>query len=63
MRPAWAAKDDQKRTMTPTEAIAAGADYLVVGRPVLKAENRKAAVKNILDEMDACTVRIPRATN
>jgi orotidine-5'-phosphate decarboxylase len=51
VRPAWAGKDDQKRIMTPAEAVAAGADYLVVGRPVLRAEDRKAAVKKILQEI------------
>ncbi len=51
VRPAWAGKDDQKRIMTPGEAVAAGADYLVVGRPVLKAANRKAAVEMILEEI------------
>jgi orotidine-5'-phosphate decarboxylase len=51
VRPAWAGKDDQKRIMTPAEAVAAGADYLVVGRPVLKAEDRKAAVQKILEEI------------
>lgn len=51
VRPAWAARDDQKRIMTPGDAIAAGADYIVVGRPVLKAENRKAAVEKILEEI------------
>jgi orotidine-5'-phosphate decarboxylase len=51
VRPAWAAKDDQKRIMTPAEAVHAGADYLVVGRPVLKAGDRRAAVKKILDEI------------
>jgi orotidine-5'-phosphate decarboxylase len=51
VRPAWAGKDDQKRIMTPAEAGAAGADYLVVGRPVLRAEDRKAAVKKILQEI------------
>lgn len=51
VRPAWAAQDDQKRTMTPAEAVAAGADYIVVGRPVLKAGDRMAAVESILDEI------------
>ncbi len=55
VRPAWAGKDDQKRIMTPGEAVAAGADYLVVGRPVLKSEDRKAAVEKILQEITAET--------
>lgn len=52
VRPAWAGKDDQKRIMTPAEAVSAGADYIVVGRPVLKASDRKAAVEKILEEIN-----------
>lgn len=52
VRPAWAGKDDQKRVMSPGEAIAAGADYLVVGRPVLKSSDRKAAVHKIIHEIE-----------
>ena len=51
VRPAWAAKDDQKRVMTPGEAVKTGADFIVVGRPVLKAPDRKAAVQKILEEI------------
>jgi len=51
VRPSWAGKDDQKRIMTPCDAVHAGADYIVVGRPVLKAEDRKAAVQRILEEI------------
>lgn len=51
VRPAWAAKDDQRRIMTPGEAVRSGADYIVVGRPVLKARDRKAAVEKILEEI------------
>jgi len=36
VRPEWAATGDQKRIMTPAEAIKAGADYLVIGRPITK---------------------------
>jgi orotidine-5'-phosphate decarboxylase len=45
--------DDQKRVMTPGEAIRAGADYLVIGRPILQAESRIEAVRKILGEMEA----------
>jgi orotidine-5'-phosphate decarboxylase len=51
VRPAWADRDDQKRVMTPGEAVRAGADYIVVGRPVLKASDRKVAVEKILEEI------------
>ncbi len=53
VRPAWAGKDDQKRTMTPAEAVAAGADYIVIGRPVLKAADRQEAVRKIVEEIEA----------
>lgn len=51
IRPAWAASDDQARVAAPKEAIAAGADYLVVGRPVTRAEDPARAVSEILREM------------
>ncbi len=51
VRPGWAAKDDQKRVMSPGEAVHSGADYIVVGRPVLKAENRRTAVGMISQEI------------
>ena len=53
VRPAWAGKDDQKRVMTPEEAVTAGADYIVVGRPVLKTADRREAVRKILEEMNS----------
>jgi orotidine-5'-phosphate decarboxylase len=44
--------DDQARTMTPQEAIKAGADYLVIGRPIIKAADPRAAVESITKEME-----------
>jgi len=52
VRPAWAGKDDQKRVMSPGEAVAAGADYIVVGRPVLKSPDRRSAVRKIIQEIE-----------
>jgi orotidine-5'-phosphate decarboxylase len=55
IRPAGASSDDQKRIMTPSSAIAAGADYLVVGRPILEAHDPKAAADAIVAEIVAST--------
>jgi orotidine-5'-phosphate decarboxylase len=51
IRPAGSASGDQKRIMTPARAIAAGADYLVVGRPVTEAADPKAAAESIQAEI------------
>ncbi len=55
IRPAGAETGDQKRVATPAAAVANGASYLVVGRPILEAENPAAAAQAILSEMhNAC---------
>ena len=51
IRPKWAATGDQRRFTTPAEAINRGADYIVVGRPVLEAEDPREAIEKILEEM------------
>jgi orotidine-5'-phosphate decarboxylase len=53
VRPAGAAHGDQKRVATPGQAIKAGADYLVVGRPITGAADPKAAAQGIVDEIVA----------
>jgi orotidine-5'-phosphate decarboxylase len=52
VRPAGAALFDQKRVMTPREAIRAGADYIVVGRPILNAPDPARATQQIIDELE-----------
>ena len=51
VRPSWAAANDQKRIATPAEALAAGADYLVVGRPIIAAPDPLSAAERTLEEM------------
>ena len=51
IRPKWAESDDQRRITTPAEAIQRGADYIVVGRPIIEAEDPLEATEMILDEM------------
>jgi orotidine-5'-phosphate decarboxylase len=51
IRPAGSAVGDQKRIMTPARAIAAGADYLVVARPVIEADDPKAVAEAIQAEI------------
>jgi orotidine-5'-phosphate decarboxylase len=52
IRPAGSEKGDQKRIMTPSEAIKAGVDYMVIGRPILAAEDPKAAADKIVEEIE-----------
>jgi orotidine-5'-phosphate decarboxylase len=53
IRPSGASTDDQQRVVTPAAAIAAGADYLVVGRPITKASNPRQAANTIIAEIEA----------
>jgi orotidine-5'-phosphate decarboxylase len=53
VRPPWAAVGDQKRVMTPAEAIQAGADWLVIGRPITAAPNPKEAYNRVISEMES----------
>jgi orotidine-5'-phosphate decarboxylase len=53
IRPAWAAKDDQERILTPGEAARSGASMIVVGRPILKHPRPAEAVRLILEELTA----------
>lgn len=53
IRPAGADKGDQKRVMTPADALKAGSSHLVVARPIVKAPDPKEAARAILAEMDA----------
>lgn len=59
IRPGGAATDDQRRTMTPAEAVVAGADYLVVGRPILEAPEPVHAAVALLEEMQAASIPSP----
>jgi orotidine-5'-phosphate decarboxylase len=57
IRPADAPPDDQKRTVTPEEAVAAGADYLVVGRPIRDTKDPYAAAKQIISQIERGLVK------
>ncbi len=51
-RPTWASVNDQVRVDTPHHAIMAGVDFMVVGRPITAADDKVAAAKLIIDEID-----------
>jgi orotidine-5'-phosphate decarboxylase len=57
IRPYRGKSDDQKRVMTPREAIRAGADYIVVGRYILEAKDPAGAVREIVAEMSGAETR------
>ncbi|NLO88863.1 MAG: orotidine-5'-phosphate decarboxylase [Clostridia bacterium] len=52
IRPVWAAENDQKRVLTPREAVESGATHLVVGRPVTQSSDSRSAVLRILEELE-----------
>jgi len=52
IRPNWSEPGDQRRTMTPCEALEAGADYLVIGRPIVAHPNPNEAVAKVLGELN-----------
>ncbi|MCG5242007.1 orotidine-5'-phosphate decarboxylase [Azospirillum doebereinerae] len=52
IRPVWSATNDQKRFMTPAEAVAAGADHLVIGRPITASADPAAAARRIVAEIE-----------
>lgn len=52
IRPFYATNDDQKRVMTPKDAVRAGADYLVIGRAITQAVDKASAVRKILEEIE-----------
>ena len=51
IRPAWSEKGDQNRIVTPRDAVKAGADFIVVGRPILDDADPAAAAKRVIEEM------------
>jgi len=57
IRPAGSGADDQKRVATPAVAIAAGADYLVVGRPIIAAPDPKSAAQAIIAEIAGAAIK------
>ncbi|MGB0681622.1 MAG: orotidine-5'-phosphate decarboxylase [Magnetovibrionaceae bacterium] len=53
IRPSWTERGDQKRVVTPAEALALGADFLVIGRPITGADSPSDAAKRIVEELAA----------
>lgn len=58
IRPQKGKRNDQRRVLTPEEAIRAGVDYIVVGRPIMEAKDPLHAVKEIISEMERSLARI-----
>jgi len=53
IRPLWSAANDQKRITTPRQALDQGADFMVIGRPIVQADDPVAAARRIIDELEA----------
>ncbi|POF32937.1 orotidine-5'-phosphate decarboxylase [Roseibium marinum] len=59
IRPAGSAAGDQRRVMTPSDAVRAGSDYLVVGRPISQATDPAGAAEAVVAEIDAALEAVP----
>ncbi|MDD3594426.1 MAG: orotidine-5'-phosphate decarboxylase [Candidatus Gastranaerophilales bacterium] len=57
VRPTWSVVNDQVRVITPADAIKAGFDYMIIGRPITSAPDRISAVNLILDEIEATLLK------
>lgn len=57
VRPAGATANDQKRVTTPREAVAAGADYIVVGRPIIQAKDPARAAQEVIEEIESAVAK------
>ena len=53
IRPLWSAANDQKRITTPRQALDQGADYMVIGRPIVQADDPVTAAQRIIEELEA----------
>ena len=60
VRPSWAGGDDQRRVLTPRQAVEAGADYLVIGRPITAQVDPAAAAARIVEEIADATPTVRR---
>ncbi len=55
IRPSWAVRGDQKRVMTPSDAVSAGSDVIVIGRPITGADDPVSAAERIAEEIEGVT--------
>lgn len=52
VRPTWSSKDDQKRIVTPSDAIILGTDYIVIGRPIITIEGAQKVLSEVKEAMN-----------
>jgi orotidine-5'-phosphate decarboxylase len=62
IRPAWAQAQDQKRVLTPAEALQEGADYIVIGRPITESDDPAEAARRVLSEIESFERQSPYPT-
>ncbi|GBF23615.1 orotidine-5'-phosphate decarboxylase, partial [Candidatus Gastranaerophilus sp. (ex Termes propinquus)] len=58
IRPTWSVVDDQVRVVTPSDTIRSGVDFVIVGRPVINADDKVGAISLIIDEIEEALVAI-----